>query len=279
MPKGLSISNYILQGASQLRDIGIDTPEFDSKLLMQHASGFSNVELISQSNDILEPDVAAIFLGFIKRRLEFEPVHRILGYREFYGRNFLLSDATLIPRPDTEILVETVISQKPLSVLEIGTGSGAIAVSLAAELNFVSVLATDISSEALATASKNASAHGVEDRIKFMQADLYHGVEGRYDMIVSNPPYIPSNDIFALQKEVQIHDPRLALDGGEDGLDFYRRIFQHAAAYLNCKGKICVEIGIGQDSDVALIAQHSGFKDVVVIKDLNQINRVVLAKL
>ncbi|KAG1702839.1 Peptide chain release factor 1 [Nymphon striatum] len=219
------------------------------------------------------------FWGFVDRRLKHEPVHRILGYRDFFGRKFLISDETLIPRPDTEILVQTVLDLKPASVLEIGTGSGAIAVSLAAEQLTVKIVATDISNDALETAARNALVHNVENRIEFVDADLFDGLEGVFDLIVSNPPYIPSDDILELQKEVQFFDPSRALDGGQDGLDFYRQIFEGAGKFLTPDGKICVEVGIGQADDVSSLALEHGFSEPVVIKDLNQINRVVLVRL
>ena len=272
-----TVSKLLLSGISRFTEAGIDSPEFDAKLLLQHASGFSGVELISKSNEFVGNGVIAKFWSYVERRLNFEPVHRILGYREFYGREFLLSDNTLIPRPDTETLVEAVLNIKPSTVFEIGTGSGAIAVSLAAELKEVTILATDISKEAFDTALQNACVHGVEDNIKFVKADLFDGLEGSFDVIVSNPPYILSSDIMALQKEVQFFDPVRALDGGEDGLDFYRKIFEKARSFLKPQGKVCVEIGIGQEDDIACIAKRCGFFDLVVIKDLNQINRVIMA--
>ncbi len=275
--KAETVSKLLSSAVFRFVEAGIDSPEFDAKLLMQHACGFSNVELISKSNEFVDDEAVLRFWSCVERRLNFEPVHRILGYRGFYGRDFLLSDDTLIPRPDTETLVEAVLETNPSTVLEIGTGSGVIAVSLAAELKTAIILATDISTGALETASQNACICGVEDKIKFVQADLFDGIEGTFDVIVSNPPYILSSDIIALQKEVRFFDPVCALDGGEDGLDFYRKIFEKAYGFLKPRGKVCVEIGIGQEDDVLSIAKRCGFSDVAVIKDLNHINRVVIA--
>jgi len=279
MPKAEMLSKLLAKAAYQFSKAGFQTPELDAKLLLQHLTGHTSAELISKSNDIISVEQSMEFADFVERRLAHEPVHRILGYRDFYGREFLLSKETLIPRPDTETLVEAVIKLNPKKVLEIGTGSGAIAVSLAAELQNVGITATDISKDALATASKNAAVHDVVERIKFLQADLFDGISGKFDLIVSNPPYIPSAEIKTLQKEVKAFDPRKALDGGDDGLDFYRAIFDKATAYLASKGKVCVEIGFGQEEAVSNIAAANGYADITVIKDLNQINRVVVGTL
>ncbi len=279
MPKAETVSKLLLKAAPLFSKAGLDTPELDAKLLLQAASGYTNVELISKSKEALQSEICETFYGFVERRLNHEPVHRILGYREFYGRQFILSDETLIPRPDTEILVECGLKAKPTSVLEIGTGSGAIAVSLASELPDVKITATDISKDAVKTAQKNAVKHNVDKKIKFVETDLFKGLKGKFDLVISNPPYIRKSDISDLQKEVQFHDPMHALDGGKDGLDFYRLIFKQVAGFLNPNGSVLVEIGIGQENDVIAIAKAEGFSKLEVIKDLNQVNRVVGASL
>lgn len=279
MPKAEMLSKLLAKASYQFSSAGFQTPELDAKLLVQHITGYTSADLISKSNDIISVEQSIEFADFVERRLTHEPVHRIIGYREFYGRAFLLSDATLIPRPDTETLVEAVVQLKPAKVLEIGTGSGAIAISLAGELPKVEITATDISRDALEIASSNADVHDVLERIKFLEADLFEGVAGKFDLLVSNPPYIPSAEIKTLQKEVKAFDPLAALDGGSDGLDFYRAIFKDARAFLKPKGKVCVEIGFGQEEDVAKIAAANGYGNVTEIKDLNQINRVIIGTL
>ena len=279
MPKAEMLSKLLAKAAHQFSKAGFQTPELDAKLLLQHITGYSSAELISKSNDIISVEQSIEFADSVERRLVHEPIHRIIGYREFYGRDFLLSNETLIPRPDTETLVETVINLKPAKVLEIGTGSGAIAVSLAAELPEVEVTATDISKGALEIAARNATVHDVDERIEFFEADLFEGVTGKFDLIVSNPPYIPSAEIKTLQKEVQAFDPIKALDGGGDGLDFYRSIFEQSAEFLQSKGTICVEIGLGQEEDVSQIATNNRYSNINLIKDLSKINRVVVGTL
>ena len=279
MPKAEMLSKLLAKAVHEFQKKDIPTPEIDAKLLLQGVTGFSSAEIISRSNEALDVNKSVEFWSHVERRLSHEPVHRILGCREFYGRKFLLSEETLIPRPDTETLVEAVIKLAPSRVLEIGTGSGVIAVSLAAELKDVEIVATDISVNALETASRNASLNDVADCIQFVEADMYDGVKGTFDAIVSNPPYIPSDDISGLQQEVRLFDPLLALDGGTDGLDCYRSIFEGAQKRLSTGGKVFVEFGIGQEDDVAAIALEHEFSDVAVIKDLNHVNRVIIASL
>lgn len=273
------LSELLVEAKDEFSKANLDTPHLDAKLLLQHATGYSSAEIISNSTQMLSSAQINHYLELRQRRLKREPVHRITGEREFYGRAFKLSDETLIPRPDTEILVEAVISETPLSILEIGTGSGAIAVSLAAELENVSILATDVSQDALSTANQNAKAHGVNEKIQFVKADLFEGLKGTFDAIISNPPYIPSAELVDLQDEVRFFDPSRALDGGIDGLDFYRSILAKAPKYLRDGGQIFLELGIDQGEDVRQIAEGVGFKNIKLINDLNNIERVFSAQL
>ncbi len=279
MHKAEELSRLLSSGVKLLSAAGIQTPELDAKLLLQDVTGFSSVQIISNSNSMVDADKAGEFYMHLERRLNHEPVHRILGCREFYGRLFQLSPETLIPRPDTELLVDRAIAVNAKEILEIGTGSGAICVSLACELPGANIVATDISQEALDTAKANSETYGVSDRISFLIADIFAGVSGQYDLIVSNPPYIPSADIASLQEEVRQFDPARALDGGEDGYDFYRHIFGHARNFLSENGQVIVEVGIGQAQFVSTLAVEGGFSEVIVIKDLNGIDRVVIAEI
>ena len=215
--------------------------------------------------------------SIVKRRAEGEPISKIFGYVNFYGLNFRVTKDVLSPRMDTERLVETVLKEiKPKqTVLDIGTGSGAIAITLAKNSSG-KVTAVDISSEALNVAKQNAKDNKV--KVKFVNSDLFDkiGKLTKFDIIVSNPPYIPSKDIDNLDVEVKKFDPLVALDGGEDGLSFYSRIIEQAPLKLNKNGKIFFEVGIGQANSVKKLLQKN-FKDIRIIKDYNKIDRVVCA--
>ncbi|MBO7526733.1 MAG: peptide chain release factor N(5)-glutamine methyltransferase [Clostridia bacterium] len=215
-----------------------------------------------------------IILRVAKRRAAGEPITKIFNHANFYGFDFYVNKDVLSPRQDTERLVETVLKfcDKQKKVLDIGTGSGAIAVSIV-KLTGAKVVAVDIDTKALEVASKNAKDNGV--KITFKNSDIYSALKKeRFDIIVSNPPYIPSDDIDGLDEEVKKHDPLLALDGGDDGLDFYRKIIDGAIEHLNKNGMIFFEVGINQASSVKKLLQKN-FKDIRIVKDYNKIDRVV----
>ena len=283
MPDQVTVAELLASARTVLREHGKDTPGLDAKLLFMHASGFSEVDLISRETEVASSVAANQFSIFLERRLNGEPVHRITGVREFYGRSFVLSPETLVPRPDTETLIECVlgrfgVADAELRILEIGTGSGIIAVTLAAELKNASFVATDVNSAALSTAKKNAEAHDVAHLISFQEADVFQGVTGKFNLIVSNPPYIPTQDIDGLQEEVTKYDPRLALDGGSDGLNFYRKIFEDAETFLEEPYGVFVEIGFDQQQVVSEIANENGFKVREITKDMAGMNRVMYAE-
>lgn len=217
------------------------------------------------------------------------PLQYILGETEFFGLKFKVDSRVLIPRPETEILVEIALKQpaarslQPTSdILELGTGSGCIAISLAKFLPQVKITAVDISSDALSAAKENALLNGVEERINFVQSDLFGSPElsGRsYGLIVSNPPYIPAKDIKGLQREIS-YEPRIALDGGSDGLDFYRRIIAEAPQFLKNDGLLIIEMGYNQFSEIKNIFEKTGnFEIIEVVKDYNSIDRVITGQL
>jgi release factor glutamine methyltransferase len=249
-----------------LREAGIETPELDARVLLCHAARLTHETYIARARETLPADAAPRLQRAIARRLARWPVARITGAREFYGRSFILGKDTLDPRPDTETLIEAALDivrergwqQKPLKLLDLGTGSGCILVTLLAELPFAEGLGTDLSPGALATAAANASAHGVAARAAFAAADWLDGISGKFDLVLSNPPYISTGKIAGLAKEVAAHDPHLALDGGPDGLGAYRRIAMRARDILNKNGRLLVEIGAGQGKDVAAIFARAG---------------------
>jgi release factor glutamine methyltransferase len=256
-----TLSQAFVEAVSVLRQAGVEAPELDARLLLCHAAGLRHEAYIATSREALRPEAAARLDAAIARRLEREPVSRIVGTREFYGREFMVDPHALDPRPDTETLIEAALSlvdregwsDRPLKLLDLGTGTGCILITLLAELPEAHGVGTDISRGALELAAANAQGLGVAGRARFVASDWLDGVEGCFDLALSNPPYIASAEIAALPKEVARHDPKLALDGGPDGLDAYRRIAARAAQVLAPTGKILVEIGSGQAEAVTEI--------------------------
>jgi release factor glutamine methyltransferase len=250
------------EGRARLEEAGIDTAVLDARLLLQEATGLTHEELIAEPGRPVNDRVLTAYRAMIARRVGHEPVSRITGTREFYGRAFAVMPAVLDPRPETETLVEAALAvlprDRPASVLDLGTGSGAIIVTLLAERPLARGTATDVSAEALATTRRNAIGHGVEPRLTLIAADWWQGVAGQFDLIVSNPPYIPSRALAGLQPEVRDFDPRTALDGGAEGYDAYRLIAAGSAAHLAAGGCILLEIGDGQANDVTEIFCNHG---------------------
>jgi release factor glutamine methyltransferase len=258
---------------------GIESPRLDAELLVAKALGIDRVGLYLDLNrPLLESERSAI-RPLIARRREREPVAYILGHRDFYGRRFAVTPDVLIPRPDTETLVEHALEcipkEAPCRVLDVGTGSGAIAVTIAAERPLATVTATDISEAALRVASKNAELHEVAARVRFERADLL-GSADQYDVVVSNPPYITKAEIKTLQAEVREHEPTAALEAGEDGLDVIRALLSAAEPATASGAQMLIEIGLGQAvSVVDFAAAHTAWQPVAVYPDLNRIERVV----
>jgi release factor glutamine methyltransferase len=236
-----------------------------------------------RSADIDTPDGVIRLAGFAERRLSGEPVARILGHKEFYGLDFALNAATLVPRPETELLVELALEalkgiEAPL-ILDLGTGSGCVAIAILVHAPNARAIATDVSPEAIAAAEENAGRHLVSDRIEFRSGSWCRPLrpDDRFDVIVSNPPYVETDIIEQLQPEVSDHDPRLALDGGEDGLVAYRLIAAGVPGRLKPGGPLMVEVGSEQGLEVGAILSTAGFAGVDIRKDLAGLDRVVIA--
>jgi release factor glutamine methyltransferase len=267
----------------RFREAGLATPELDARLLAQTAFGLEPMALVRREREPIPEQWAIDLERFALRRLSGEPVSRIIGEREFWGHRFSLNAATLDPRPETEMLVAEAVAfiehRRSPRVLDLGTGSGAIVISILDAVPKATAIATDLAEEALAMARQNATRHGVADRIAFRQGAWWQAVPHTelFDVIVSNPPYIPSEVIPTLQPEVQLFDPRLALDGGWDGLEAYRAIAAQAARRLVPGGLLVLEIGQGQGATVGRILDRAGFGRVEVQKDLAGLDRVVLA--
>lgn len=252
--------------ASAFSAAGLDSPALDARLLVAGALGMDRAAVVRDPDRPIDPDAATTIEQFARRRLAREPVSRILGRRAFHGLDFHVGPSTLDPRPDTETLVNAALdlarrgwpdSVRPLRILDLGTGSGAIIIALLAALPGATGVATDISAEALGIARRNARLHRVEDRLVLHRTSWLDGICGRFDLVVSNPPYIPSAEIAALAPEVRCFDPMAALDGGADGLEAYRAILPAVGAILAADGWLLLEIGAGQaDSLSRLVRMH-----------------------
>lgn len=268
MPEPVTLNQALVGAAAVLREAGIATPELDARLLLCHAAGLSHEAYVAGAGGPVQPATLARFGTAIDRRLKREPVARITGTREFYGRGFTIAPPALDPRPDTETLIEAALAvverrgwrDQTLSLLDLGTGTGCILVTLLAELPRAQGLGTDLSPSALALAAANAVRLGVGSRAAFMAADWLDGIAGKFDLVLSNPPYLASGEIAGLAPEVAAYDPMLALDGGPDGLDAYRRIAAGASAVLAEGGRLLVEIGAGQAAQVSDIFRAAGLK-------------------
>jgi release factor glutamine methyltransferase len=263
-----TIRDAFVEAARILREAGIATPELDARLLLCHAAGLSHEAYVAGAGGPVQPATLARFGTAIDRRLKREPVARITGTREFYGRGFTIAPPALDPRPDTETLIETALAlverrgwcDQRLNLLDLGTGTGCILVTLLAELPCAHGLGTDLSPSALVLAAANAARLGVGSRAAFMAADWLDGIDGRFDLVLSNPPYLASGEIAGLAPEVAAYDPMLALDGGADGLDAFRRIAAGAPKVLAEGGRLLVEIGAGQAAQVSDMVRAAGLK-------------------
>jgi release factor glutamine methyltransferase len=250
----------------QLKNNSIDSAELDARILVGAVLGLDLTGVIAASARLLTSDETARLEDFTRRRLDGEPVARILGTKEFWGLPLQLSAATLVPRPDTETVVELALQMlravalpdRCLRIADIGTGSGAILLALLSELPDAHGIGTDISAAALQTAHSNALDLGLAQRASFIACDYAVALSGRFDLIVSNPPYVRSADIAGLATEVRDHDPHRALDGGSDGLDAYRALIPQAAPLLAPGGILAVEVGHGQSADVERLMVAEG---------------------
>lgn len=256
---------------------GIDSPRLDAELLLADTLRLDRVGLYLNFERPLQADELTVYREKVRRRAGREPLAYILGETEFWSLPFTVTPAVLIPRPDTELLVEEALKRLTgaARVLDVGTGSGALAITLAHERPECRSVAIDVSAAALAVAAENARKNGVAERIEFCHADLAALPDGPFDLIVANPPYIPRDDLATLMPEVRDFEPRLALDGGHDGLDAYRALARQAGAVLAPEGWLLAEVGIGQASVVQELFAGAGLTELLVSRDLAGIERVV----
>jgi release factor glutamine methyltransferase len=262
---------------------GVESPRLSIEYLLAEALGKRRLDLYLDYDQGLPEQILEPLRDKVRRRSEGEPLQHLLGSWEFYGRRFKTDRRALIPRPETERLAELILSQVPVVTLpgtrlaDVGTGSGVLAITLALERPSLEVVATDVSADTLALARENALVHGVEVRINWLQADLLSGVDTDFDFIVANLPYVPSAEMGKLSREVR-HDPPLALDGGEDGLDVIRRFVGEAPSRLKPGGSVFLEIGISQAAGVVNILEKEKFRDISVEKDYQEVERFVIAR-
>lgn len=276
-PRGTTV---LAGGIAALRGAGVVDPVRDARRLMAHAMGVAAGRLTIALHDPVSDDVAAAFQASITRRAAFEPVSHIIGKRLFYGREFHVTPDVLDPRPETEILIEQALSGPFDTVLDLGTGSGCILITLLAERLGARGIGADISMAALDVARANADATGVAGRAEFRQGDLWDvGLgEARFDLIVSNPPYIAADEMDGLSQDVRGYEPEIALTDFGDGLAFYRRIAERARDHLTPAGRVLVEIGPTQGPAVATMFRDAGLNDVVIAPDFDGRDRIVMGR-
>ena len=276
-----TVAEVLKSATTRLEAGGIENPRLDAEILLAHVLGWRRLTLYVDAEKILPLESILRFNELVNRRLKKIPVAYLTGAKEFMSLTFAVNENVLIPRPDTEILTEVVgeflRSRGGGNLLDLGAGSGAICISILKFVKSSRAIAVDISAEALEVAKFNAEKFHVDDRIEFFCGDLFMPLTGKFDAIVSNPPYIPTGELENLQAEVQ-SEPQLALDGGIDGLKFYRRIISDAPKFLISGGLLAVEVGINQAAAVKNLFEAENFIDVEIIKDLAGLERVVAGR-
>lgn len=262
-------------GVEKLKEAQIKEAELDARLLLEEVCGTNRNDLLVHEKNPVSEENYNCYVNYIEKRSRHIPLQHILGYQEFMGLHFIVTPDVLIPRQDTETLVEEVMRflHDGMRILDVCTGSGCILLSLLKYSNDCIGTGCDLSEKAVLVAEENARALGIS--AEFVQSDLFKNITGRYEMIVSNPPYIASEEIPSLMEEVREHDPLMALDGGKDGLHFYREIIKQAGDYLYPGGMLFFEIGCGQAADVSGYMRQAGYQDITICKDLSGLDRVV----
>jgi release factor glutamine methyltransferase len=274
-----TVGGAIRHVSDRLASAGIEGSLLEARLLVAEASNLSVAEVYARPERTLRADIFADILSLAERRERREPLAYVLGRKEFHGRSFEVNEHVLVPRPETETLVEIALQriggfERP-RILDVGTGSGCIAVTLALELPAASVVATDVSDGALRMARRNAIRLGAVG-VRFLRCDLLSAIPRQgLEMVIANPPYIPSSEIDGLMPEIRDHEPRTALDGGEDGLRFHRRLVAQASGALVPGGRLLLETAMGQACSVRAMVAERGYTDVEITKDLAGIGRVV----
>jgi len=284
MNPGHSIVDHVSQATGALASAGINPNRaaFDAEVLARHALGWDRARYLAECRGNPPPGFAVRFDTLVSRRRRLEPIAYIVGTREFWSLEFEVTPDVLIPRPESELIVEEALAiasdEPPRTVIDVGTGSGCLAVVLAREWPRARVIATDMSPAALAVARGNARRHGVDARVRLVQTDLLEGLTLEADLIVANPPYVASGDAPALHPEVRDHEPAVALYGGPDGLDVVSRLASRAARCLHASGNLICEFGLGQEGEVLDRFEREGWAIERVRPDLQGIPRVLVAR-
>ena len=274
----MKVQELLIASQAKLRECGISDPIRDARLLLADCLELRTQNLNLLNDSYISEIKISKFWRMVKERCKRKPVSKILGYRSFWGRDFEINENVLDPRGDTETLIELILDCKFENMLELGTGSGAIAITILAERPEVTCVATDISEYALKTASTNSKRHGVERRLKLLHSNWFEKISGSFDVIVSNPPYISSEEYAQLSAEVLKYDPKISLTLGGDGLEAYREILSRALEKLSKNGHIFLEIGYNQANAVKHLFREAGFQQIKVHKDLGSRDRVISAK-
>ena len=278
----MRIEEALKRSLELLKDAS-DTPGLDARVLLKHALKKDDVYLLAHRDEEMDSASEEKFFQMISTRAEGKPVAYILGYKEFMGFAFKVNEDTLIPRPDTEIAVEKAVEEirekKFKKILDLCSGSGAIGLSIAKILEFTNVTLSDINKGAILVSEENAEKLGVRDRVNFIVSDLFQEIDEKFDLIISNPPYISQEDMETLSVSVKDYEPHLALYGGVRGLDFYETIAEKARQHLTDHGMLIFEIGYDQSQEVENMLKENGFKNVITINDLSGHHRVVSGEL
>ena len=273
----MTVQELLTASQAKLRECGISDPVRDARLLLADCLELRTQNLNLLDNSCISEIKISKFWRMINERCKRKPVSKILGYRSFWGRDFEINENVLDPRGDTETLIELILDCNFENMLELGTGSGAIAITVLAERPEVTCVATDISQYALNTARTNSKRHGVQSRLQLLYSNWFDKISGSFDIIVSNPPYISSKEYAQLSAEVLKYDPKISLTLGGDGLEAYREILSQALEKLSKNGHIFLEIGYTQANAVGHLFKEAGFQQIKVHKDLGSRDRVISA--
>ena len=285
----MTLAEAIHNASNRLSAAGIANARLDAEVLLAHIIKKDRVWLITHRDEVLDDEQQRAFAEVIRRRTGREPLQHIMGSQEFWGLEFMVTPDVLIPRPETEHIIEAALAivqdrNSPVRIIDLCTGSGCIAVSLAKELAAARVIATDASEKALAVARENSRRHGVAERIRFLQGDLFRPLEeldlrGQVDILVSNPPYVLAGNLSTLQPEVRDYEPQMALIAGPEGTEIAIRIIRTAPEYLKQNGALIMEMGMGQsEALMRAVAATSAYAGPDILKDLAGINRVIVAR-